>query len=389
MKFPCRHWPNQTQVQMIACHGIATLPLGINNPFEGNLSVWTSNCLYENGWVCKTKSSSILHLRNISLDFNSEWNKHSDHGRRILGRDYTPFQVLKNRGKLCSSFLTILKKFSQQWIYQDPHQQPSMKVFQFHVDPRYSPLTSISESRPKMKQKGSKSFPISTKLRQCWVWLLRSADGWTLHKLSFWEEPIILWWTLKLIIFFPFAGSTADRNLRGYSQALFKNFLNLELIPENLSWIKDLFSFRLSPDHHFLLVCTLPEPWRRGAIEEIHKILLRRMAELLWQHIPCILFPIALEKQLPPWSARPLCIILNKIFNLFAAKYPEMKNNSDPWLKTPFERKAVVVHGGQPQMRQKFAPLATKKAIPHIDLLGPVLEVLDTYFGGNISPSGW
>ncbi len=54
----------------------------------------------------------------------------------------------------------------------------------------------------------------------------------------------------------------------------------------------------------------------------------------------------------------------------------------EPLIEDAFERKAVVVYTVvSPQMRQKIRTACNEKAIPHIDLLGPVLEVLDTYFG--------
>jgi hypothetical protein len=71
--------PNQTQVQMIACHELLPCRWVLTIPFEGNLSVWTQ-IAYEK-WMGLQKPSLRLFLPpgTSPADFNSEWNKHSDH----------------------------------------------------------------------------------------------------------------------------------------------------------------------------------------------------------------------------------------------------------------------------------------------------------------------
>jgi hypothetical protein len=171
----------------------------------------------------------------------------------------------------------VLKKDLQ---FQDPHQQPNENI-QFHVDRDIHLLTSISESLPKDETERAQSlFQSLQSFANAGVWLLRSAQGWT-PQAFFFEGTHYPLMNIETRQYFPLPDQQPTEILRGYSQALFQKLSQLGIDSPKMSMEKDLFSFRLSPDHHFLLVCTLPEPWRRGHIEEIHKILLRRMAELL------------------------------------------------------------------------------------------------------------
>ncbi|MEZ0391847.1 MAG: pyruvate, water dikinase regulatory protein [Pseudobdellovibrionaceae bacterium] len=56
----------------------------------------------------------------------------------------------------------------------------------------------------------------------------------------------------------------------------------------------------------------------------------------------------------------------------------------EPIIEECFERKGIIVYTVvSSQLRAKIFELATGKAIPAIDLLGPVLQTLDSYFGVN------
>ena len=56
----------------------------------------------------------------------------------------------------------------------------------------------------------------------------------------------------------------------------------------------------------------------------------------------------------------------------------------EPLVEEAFERKAIIVYTVvSQQLRSKIHELASTKGIPCIDLLGPLLGTLDTYFGVN------
>lgn len=67
---------------------------------------------------------------------------------------------------------------------------------------------------------------------------------------------------------------------------------------------------------------------------------------------------------------------------LIRCKNIRTEHQVEPIIEECFEKKGLIAYTVvSQQLRQKIRELASSKAIPHIDLLGPLLQTLDSYFG--------
>lgn len=67
---------------------------------------------------------------------------------------------------------------------------------------------------------------------------------------------------------------------------------------------------------------------------------------------------------------------------LIRCKNIRTEHQVEPLIEECFEKKGLIAYTVvSQQLRQKIRELASAKAIPHIDLLGPLLQTLDSYFG--------
>jgi regulator of PEP synthase PpsR (kinase-PPPase family) len=72
----------------------------------------------------------------------------------------------------------------------------------------------------------------------------------------------------------------------------------------------------------------------------------------------------------------------NSDLQLVRAKNIRTEAQLLPLIDEAFERKAILVHTvASHQLRSKILELTSGKGIPSIDLLGPLLDTMDTYFG--------
>jgi len=72
----------------------------------------------------------------------------------------------------------------------------------------------------------------------------------------------------------------------------------------------------------------------------------------------------------------------DKDVNIVRFKNIRTEQQADPIIQEAFEQRGLLVYTVvSTQLRRKIHELSSQKGIPSIDLLGPVLTTLDTYFG--------
>lgn len=79
----------------------------------------------------------------------------------------------------------------------------------------------------------------------------------------------------------------------------------------------------------------------------------------------------------------------DKDVNLVRFKNIRTDQQVEPIIEEAFERRGLIVYTVvSPQLRKKIQELAGQKGIPTLDLLGPVLSTLDSFFGVSTQQSG-
>ncbi len=72
----------------------------------------------------------------------------------------------------------------------------------------------------------------------------------------------------------------------------------------------------------------------------------------------------------------------NKDINIIRCKNVRTEMQAEAIVEECFERRGMLVYTmASPQLRNKIRELASSKGLPYFDLLGPLLNTLDTFFG--------